>query len=259
MHRYFIHFAFRGTAYCGWQLQPNANTVQNELNKALMTLLREPLETVGCGRTDTGVHAAYFVAHFDFAADLDVQWLRAKLNHVLPHDIAVFSVDPVAHDLHARFSAVSRTYTYHLHHQKHPFREGLSVLTHYTLALDTMNKACQLLIETTDFGAFCKAGSDVKNHRCQVSECKWSTERAGTVFTITADRFLRNMVRSIVGTMIDLGRGKLTLTDFSHIVASQKRTEAGTSAPAHGLYLTNVMYPNAVSLNLSNADLPFHP
>lgn len=243
MQRYFIHLAFNGGGFHGWQIQPEAPTVQSALDGALTILLRTPMETVGCGRTDTGVHASCFYAHFDADGSLDTEWLCTKLNALLPKSIAVFKVFPVDAELHARFSATQRTYTYCLHTRKDPFLEQLSVETHYALDLDLMNRAGEYLRTVSDFGAFCKAGSDNKTTVCRLDECRWQREGHRIYLTISADRFLRNMVRSVVGTSIDLGRGKLTLDDFKAIVASGNRSEAGTSAPAHGLYLSGVAYP----------------
>jgi tRNA pseudouridine38-40 synthase len=243
MPRYFIHLAFNGGGFHGWQIQPEAPTVQSALDGGLTTLLRTPVETVGCGRTDTGVHASSFYAHFDADGSIDTTWLCTKLNALLPKSIAVFKVFEVDASLHARFSATQRTYTYWLHTRKDPFLEYLSVETHYTLDLEMMNQAGEFLRTVNDFGAFCKVGSDNKTTLCRLDECHWEAAEHRIKLTISADRFLRNMVRSVVGTSIDLGRGKITLVEFKAIVASGNRSEAGTSAPAHGLYLSDVAYP----------------
>lgn len=243
MQRYFIELAFNGGSFHGWQIQPEAPTVQSTLDQALALLLREPIETVGCGRTDTGVHASCFYAHFDTEPEVDTAWLTLKLNAVLPKSIAVFRVFPVDAELHARFSATQRTYTYWLHTRKDPFLDGLSVETHYDLDTDAMNEAGDYLLTINDFGAFCKQGSDNKTTRCRLDVCRWERDGHRLALTISADRFLRNMVRSVVGTTIDLGRGKIGMDDFKAIVASGNRSAAGTSAPAHGLYLSGVAYP----------------
>lgn len=243
MQRYFIHLAYHGGAYCGWQVQPGSPTVQGALNNALSVLLQKPIETVGCGRTDTGVHASSYYAHFDVADALDPAWLVFKLNGILPKDVAVYEVLPVDSAHHARFSATLRSYTYRLHTRKDPFLEGLSVFSHYELDLDLMNRAGDLLVTTHDFAAFCKTGSDQKTTVCEVTQCVWQADGYSVHLQISADRFLRNMVRSIVGTMIDLGRGKISFEDFEAIVHSKSRSRAGTSAPAHGLYLSAIRYP----------------
>lgn len=243
MPRYFIHLSFNGGGFHGWQIQPEAPTVQSTLDAALAMLLRIPVESVGCGRTDTGVHASSFYAHFGIEDGVDTEWLCNKLNALLPKTIAVFRVFEVDASLHARFSATQRTYTYWLHTRKDPFLEHLSVETHYTLDLELMNRAGEYLRTVSDFGAFCKVGSDNKTTVCRLDECRWERVDHRIKLTISADRFLRNMVRAVVGTSIDLGRGKLSIDAFKAIVASGKRSEAGTSAPAHGLYLSDVAYP----------------
>jgi tRNA pseudouridine38-40 synthase len=243
MQRYFIHLAYRGTAYCGWQVQPGDQTVQGTLHDALAMLLRVPVETVGCGRTDTGVHASSFFAHFDADFEFDLDKTAKKLNAMLPADIAVFQIFPVNADLHARFSATERSYQYHLHTQKDPFTEGLSVFTPYQLDVDRMNQGAQILLQTRDFASFCKAGGNQHTTFCALTACKWVAHSKGYRFEISADRFLRNMVRSVVGTMIDLGRGKIDLKAFEAIVQSKDRSAAGTSVAAHGLFLTDVRYP----------------
>lgn len=243
MQRYFIHLAYQGGAYCGWQVQPGSVTVQGVLNDALSMLLRKSVETVGCGRTDTGVHATSYYAHFDTDSPIDEAWLTFKLNNVLPKDIAVYEVLQVEPNRHARFDATLRSYTYRLHTRKDPFLTGLSVFTHYQLDLDAMNQAGRLLERTSDFASFCKAGSDQKTTLCELARCEWQSGEHQISLHISADRFLRNMVRSIVGTSIDLGRGKISFTDFENIVNAKSRSAAGTSAPAHGLYLSAIRYP----------------
>jgi tRNA pseudouridine38-40 synthase len=243
MQRYFIHLAYRGSAYCGWQEQPGDQTVQGTLHDALAKLLRVKFETVGCGRTDTGVHASSFFAHFDADFTFDIEKTAKKLNAMLPADIAVYQIFPVATDMHARFSATQRSYTYHLHTQKDPFSEGLSVFTPYQLNVDLMNEGAQILLQTRDFASFCKAGGNQHTTFCTLTACGWLAHSKGFTFEISADRFLRNMVRSIVGTMVDLGRGKIDLQTFKAIVDAKDRTAAGTSVAAHGLFLKDVRYP----------------
>lgn len=241
--RFFIRLAYNGEHYVGWQIQPNGISVQEEIEKALSTLLRIQAKVVGCGRTDAGVHATEFFLHTDLPSNIDNEHLVYKLNQVLPFDIAVYDCFAVAEDAHARFSATARTYHYKMHVLKNPFLEGLSVALHFTPDLDRMNEAAKWLLTVTDFAAFCKAGGSQHTTICSLTECQWTAENNQLKFTVTADRFLRNMVRSMVGTMLDLGRGKIDLDKFKAIVSSGDRREAGTSAPAHGLYLARVKYP----------------
>ena len=247
MQRYFIHFCYDGTRYHGWQIQPSANTVQQELQHALSTILRMPLEVTGAGRTDTGVHARHMVAHFDwtlpetFPASLSD--LSYKLNRMLPRDISVFKIEHVDNDMHARFSALARTYHYYIHTEKNPFRRDYSCELHYDLDFALMNEAASHLLKIDDFAAFCKTHTDVKTTLCKVTEAQWIQETSGEwYFRITANRFLRNMVRAIVGTLIDVGRHRMTLEDFDRIVEGKKRTEAGESMPAKALFLEQVRY-----------------
>lgn len=243
MQRYFIHLAYHGQAYSGWQLQPNANTVQAEVNKALSVLLRTQVMVHGCGRTDAGVHASSFFAHFNIEADVDIVWLIEKVNHVLPNDIAVFDIFPVDDDKHARFGANRRTYHYHMHTQNDPFLYDRSLKINYKLDISGMNEVAAKLLEVRDFASFCKAGGTHKTTHCKLSECYWEQSVHRIRFTVSADRFLRNMVRSMVGTFVELGRGKITANDFMEIVDAKDRTRAGTSALAHGLFLVDVRYP----------------
>ena len=245
MQRYFIEIAYLGTNYCGWQIQPNANTVQAELDKVLSTLLREEISTTGAGRTDTGVHASFFVAHFDSIKN-NLNWdqkLLSSLNEVLPHDIVVKDIVAVNPEAHARFSALSRTYEYRISRVKDPFGIETSWLYKGNLDLDKMKKASSVLQNFTDFTSFSKVGSDVKTNNCKIFFALWESQQTQLVFTIRADRFLRNMVRAIVGTLIDVGRGKTSVSEFVQIIESHDRSLAGTSAPPEGLFLTNIEYP----------------
>ena len=244
MQRFFIYFSYDGTAYHGWQVQPNANSVQAELQKALSILLRRPIETVGAGRTDTGVHARMMVAHFDFDRPFDAAQLVYKLNRLLPRDIAVAKVLPVEAQMHARFSATSRTYHYYVHCQKEPFVRAYSCLLHYKLDFDLMNEAASHLLKVQDFGAFCKSNSDVKTTLCHVTQARWvpNGPSGHYYFVITANRFLRNMVRAVVGTLVEVGRHRMTIDEFDQVVAGKKRTEAGESMPGHALFLENITY-----------------
>ena len=242
--RYFITLSYDGTAYHGWQIQPNAPSVQETLQGALSTLLRQPVEVVGAGRTDTGVHARMMVAHFDFPGSEDQSDnLAYKLNKLLPYDIAVQNVRPVADDMHARFSAVSRTYHYLLHLHKDPFLRNRSWQIYGPLDFEAMNRAASLLMEYRDFTSFSKLHTDTKTNDCLITEARWDEVVPGQWrFTITANRFLRNMVRAIVGTLIEVGRGRMTLEEFRQVIERRDRCQAGESVPAHGLYLVDIKY-----------------
>lgn len=241
--RYFVTFSYDGGRYHGWQIQPNGDSVQAQLQRGLSLLLREEITVTGAGRTDAGVHARMMVAHFDYPETLDGRQLTYKLNKLLPCDIAVDNVRQVADDLHARFSATSRMYRYYLHTAKDPFLRNTSCELHYPLDFDKMNQAARLLLAYEDFGAFCKAHADVKTTLCKVTEAQWHQTGPYTwYFEIRANRFLRNMVRAVVGTLIDVGRGRLTLEEFKRVVEGKKRTEAGESMPAHALFLEEITY-----------------
>lgn len=241
--RYFVTFSYDGTRYHGWQIQPNGDSVQARLQGALSTLLRQEIGVTGAGRTDAGVHARMMVAHFDYDGALDCTQLTYKLNRLLPYDIAVEKVEPVSEEMHARFSATSRTYHYYIHTTKDPFCRAYSCELHYPLDFQKMNEAGLLLTGYDDFGAFCKAGADVKTTLCHVTEARWvQTSPTTWYFRITANRFLRNMVRAVVGTMIDVGRGRLSLVDFCKVIEGKQRTEAGESMPGNALFLEKIEY-----------------
>lgn len=241
--RYFIKLAYKGTNYFGWQYQPDAISVQETLNKALNTLLKTNIDILGAGRTDSGVHAKEMFAHFDYETEIDTQKIVYKLNSFLPKDIAIFDLIKVHDDAHARFDATKRTYEYHIHTKKNAFESDDS--WYYSLPLDVekMNEACKILFEYTDFECFSKTHTDVNTFNCKIFEANWKQNEDKLVFTIAADRFLRNMVRAIVGTMINIGSGKVSLNDFRKIIESKNRSKAGFSVPAHGLYLTKIEYP----------------
>lgn len=244
MQRYFIHLAYNGTAYCGWQTQPGLPTVQQTLEQALSTLLRQPIAVVGCGRTDSGVHASDFYAHFDHSApSLDTSQLSFKLNNLLPTDIAIHRIFPVAPNAHARFDATARTYQYHTSTLRLPFAIGQYCRLYFNPDIDLMNQAAQLLLQYDDFTSFAKLHTQVKTNICHLSEAHWDRVGDQLVFTIRSNRFLRNMVRSITGTLLDVGRGKLDLDGLRHIVEQRDRSAAGVSMPACGLFLTRVEYP----------------
>ncbi len=242
--RFFITLSYDGTRYHGWQVQPNGPSVQEKLQWALSTILRQDIQVTGAGRTDAGVHARMMVAHFDVESmDFSLQDLTYKLNRLLPQDIAIQKMEPVSDDMHARFSATSRTYHYYIHTVKDPFLRAYSCELHYPLDFQLMNEAAAILMTYEDFGAFCKAHADVKTTLCHITAAQWhQTSPSSWYFEITANRFLRNMVRAIVGTLIDVGRGRLSLDDFRKVVEGKRRTEAGESMPANALFLEEVKY-----------------
>jgi tRNA pseudouridine38-40 synthase len=240
--RYFIELGYKGTNYHGWQYQPDANSVQETLNKALSLLLKKEIDIVGAGRTDTGVHAKKMYAHFDYESEIDTQNLTHKLNSFLPKDIVIFNILQLHDDAHARFDATKRTYEYHIHTFKDAFETDGSWLHQLPLDLNKMNEACKILFKYHDFECFSKTHSDVRTFNCVIFEAHWQQIGNKLVFTIAADRFLRNMVRAIVGTMINIGLGKIDLADFEKIIESKDRGKAGFSVPAHGLYLTQIEY-----------------
>ena len=245
MARYFIHLAYNGAAYCGWQTQPDLPTVQLTLEQTLSTLLRQPIAVVGCGRTDTGVHAADFYAHFDYSGQwpVDDGQLVFKLNNMLPTDIAIFDIFPVADNAHARFDATARTYQYHVSNCRLPFRQGLYTRIWFKPDIDLMNRAAEVLMEYDDFTSFAKLHTQVKTNICHLTEAHWNRVGEEWVFTIRSNRFLRNMVRSVTGTLLDVGRGKLTIDGLREIIERKDRCAAGVSMPACGLFLTKVEYP----------------
>ena len=242
--RFFITLSYDGTRYHGWQVQPNGPSVQEKLQWALSTILRQDIQVTGAGRTDAGVHARMMVAHFDVETMVyELQDLMYKLNRLLPQDIAIQMMEPVSDEMHARFSATSRTYHYYIHTVKDPFLRAYSCELHYPLDFQLMNEAAAILMTYEDFGAFCKAHADVKTTLCHITAAQWhQTSPSSWYFEITANRFLRNMVRAVVGTLIDVGRGRLSLDDFRKVVEGKRRTEAGESMPANALFLEEVKY-----------------
>ncbi len=241
--RYFIELQYDGGAYCGWQRQPEQPTVQGVIEDALTKLLRRPTEIVGAGRTDTGVNASFYVAHFDSEEAIDCDRIAYKLNAMLPHDIAIKRIYEVADNLHARFDAIEREYTYLLSPVKSPFRRHSAWICYYQLDVEKMNEAAKVLLETEDFTTFAKLNSNNKTNICHVSHAEWEVESDDTLrFTIRADRFLRNMVRAIVGTLVDVGRGRYTVEEFAEIVAARDLSRASSGAPPQGLFLSNVKY-----------------
>ena len=245
MTRYFIFLSFRGTAYHGWQLQPGKHTVQGVLAKALSTVLTAQTAVTGAGRTDTGVHASFFCAHFDAARD-DLQedgQLLYNINSLLPDDIAVKKIMRVKSDANARFDALSRTYRYTITRVKDPFVSDTAWLLYWPLDLQKLNEASSILLRHSDFTSFSRLHGGNKTNICRVTYAQWDEEQGRLLFTITADRFLRNMVRAIVGTLVPAGRGKLSPADFEAILNGKNRGLAGQSAPAHGLSLAAIEYP----------------
>lgn len=245
--RYFITFSYDGTAYHGWQIQPHSVTVQEELQKALSTLMRKPMEVVGAGRTDTGVHARKMIAHFDHVEVLDCPQLVYKLNKLLPRDIAVQHVEPVADDMHARFSAKSRTYHYYVHLDKNPFLRSYSWQVYGNPDFELMNRAARVLMEYKDFTSFSKVNTDTKTNDCTITEARW--DRVGEDqwrFTVTANRFLRNMVRAIVGTLMEVGRGRMTIEQLRSVIEAKDRCCAGDSVPGNALFLVEVLYRHEI-------------
>ncbi|MFR9620291.1 MAG: tRNA pseudouridine(38-40) synthase TruA [Rikenellaceae bacterium] len=241
--RYFIELSYNGGNYCGWQRQNNAPTIQEQLENALATLLRTATPVTGAGRTDTGVHASFYVAHFD-AEQLNVEWLKYKLNILLPKDIAIRKIYQVADSAHARFDAVQREYTYVIESEKSPFNHHTSWYYSGALDIDAMNRAAAHLLRYSDFTTFAKLGSDNKTNICDVRHAEWvRSSRGELIFTIRADRFLRNMIRAIVGTLVDVGRGRYTPEEFEMIIANRDLSQASTSAPAQGLFLSDIQYP----------------
>lgn len=241
--RYFIYFSFDGTNYHGWQIQPNGISVQEQLETALSTLLREKVPVVGAGRTDAGVHARKMVAHFDINQKIDGKQLVYKLNRLLPRDMAVYRIEEVESTKHARFSALSRTYRYYITTNRDPFTRMFSWQTNYELDFALMNEAAAILLEYEDFAAFCKSHSDAKTTICNVMSAKWyMTSDTSWYFEITANRFLRNMVRAIVGTLVEVGRHRITINEFRRIIESKQRTKAGESMPGNALFLYDIGY-----------------
>lgn len=248
MHRYFIFLSYKGTHYCGWQRQPKDVTVQQILEAALAKLMNAEISITGAGRTDAGVHARMMTAHFDLLSPLlEPTNTVAKLNSILPKDIAISAIKPVVENSHARFSALSRTYIYTVSDVKDPFEyENYCFMSIRNIDFDRMNEAAKILLEYNDFTSFSKLHTDVKTNNCRISEAYWQQVGDRQLFTITADRFLRNMVRAIVGTLFAVGRGKMSVDDFRAVIEAKNRSYAGTSARPEGLALVNIEYPSNI-------------
>lgn len=246
--RYFIEIAYNGKNYFGWQRQPKQMSVQQVIEESLSTLLREDIKITGAGRTDAGVHAKQLFAHFDFEAINDTKALVFRINSFLPKDISVVNIFQVKDNAHARFDAVAREYEYVISLRKDPFSQDFAYQLNKIPDVDLMNKTSELLFNHIDFQCFSRSKTDVKTYYCVISKARWELIDNKLTFTISADRFLRNMVRAIVGTLLDVGFGKTTAEDFQAILNSKNRSKAGASAPAHGLYLTKVKYPEEIFL-----------
>lgn len=244
--RYFIELMYDGTAYHGWQVQPNSPTVQEQINTSISTVLGEEINVVGAGRTDTGVHAKQMYAHFDSANKFDRDDLVYKLNSFLKSDISIVRVYKVDDSAHSRFDAITRKYEYIIHNKKNPFYVKRAWYFHKDLDIELMNEASKLLLNYTDFTSFSKLHTQTKTNNCSINMAEWHKENDTLVFSIEADRFLRNMVRAIVGTLVAVGEKKISIEEFAEIIESKDRSRAGVSVPAHGLYLVNVEYPKTV-------------
>ena len=248
--RYFIELSYNGKNYHGWQMQPEASSVQQTINEAISKILRSDINIVGAGRTDAGVHATQMFAHFDFDSALDTLDLKNKLNAFLPEDIVIQSIFLTDDEVHARFDAKSRSYEYRIWLGRNPFLVDTTwQLYHQRLDIEKMNEAAQVLLDYTNFKCFSKSKTDVRTYNCKISNAEWKLDGNSLIFHITADRFLRNMVRAVVGTLIDIGLAKKSKQDFIDIINSEDRTKAGFSVPAHGLFLTNVTYKKEVFKN----------
>ncbi|HLT32314.1 MAG TPA: tRNA pseudouridine(38-40) synthase TruA [Aquaticitalea sp.] len=247
--RYFIEFSYNGKAYHGWQKQPNAISVQQVLEEALSKLLRMEISVMGAGRTDTGVHASQMFAHFEAEEEFDIDSIIFKLNCFLPKDIAIHEIFKVHQKVHARFNALSRTYNYRIATKKNVFTTDFAYHIYFPLNVELMNTASKILFQYNDFQCFSKSNTDVKTYHCTIKEAFWELKNDELFFTITADRFLRNMVRAIVGTMVEIGQGKLKVEKLHDIIKSKDRSQAGFSVPANGLFLTEIVYPDTIRLN----------
>ena len=244
--RYFLYLAYNGTNYHGWQVQENAVTVQQVLNEALSTLLRKSINAMGSGRTDTGVHAKMQVVHFDVDESIDGEQLVMKLNRFLPRDISVSQMVPVHSNANTRFDATSREYHYRIHTRKSPFLENLYYGFYQPLDVEAMNKACELMLPWRDFECFSRVKTEVNNFYCDIFEANWFRQNEDLLFSVRANRFLRGMVRAIVGTMLDVGQGRKSLENFSAILESRDRRQAGRAVPPQGLYLNDIVYPEEI-------------
>lgn len=243
--RYFLELTYHGKAYHGWQKQPHAISVQEVVETALFTIWQEPVEIVGAGRTDAGVHARQLFAHFDSEKELDGS-LAHKLNSLLPKDVAVLGVYGVKPEAHARFDALSRSYEYHIVKKKDPFVIDTAYYIKKELQVEKMEEAAKILLDYIDFKSFSRSRTDVRTYNCDIHHAYWEVQQERLIFHIKADRFLRNMVRAIVGTLLQVGLGRMRVEEMHTIIQSKDRSEAGASVPAHGLFLTKIEYPNTI-------------
>jgi tRNA pseudouridine38-40 synthase len=259
MPRYFIHLSFKGTNYHGWQIQPDCITVQSVLDKALSVIAKEKIHTTGAGRTDSGVHASYFVAHFDtLLSEPDInEKIIFRLNSILPADIIVHEIRKVDGNFHARYSAIRRSYHYIISRKKNIFTDDLSGFVYGDLKIEDMNKSAAILMEYSDFTSFARLHGGSETNICSITESFWETKGDFIIYKVTADRFLRNMVRALVGTMIDIGTGKLGLESFREIINLKNRSQAGASAKAKGLFLTFIEYPPEIGLDEQRTEFPY--
>jgi len=247
--RYFIQLAYNGKNFHGWQIQNNAITVQQVLNDALSLILRLRIELLGCGRTDTGVHASEYYAHFDLEKPIiesEISKIIYKLNGFLSEDIVIYKIFPVSDTAHARFDAISRTYHYYINTSKDVFNSNFSYYFNARLDIDKMNEASKILFDYSDFSCFSKSNTQTITNNCKIKQAYWEQKDDKIIFVITADRFLRNMVRAIVGTLMEIGTGKMEIKDLHKIIESKSRSEAGYSVPAKGLFLTEIEYPDSI-------------
>ena len=248
--RYFIELSYKGTNYHGWQVQPNAISIQELLNKALTTIFRTAINVIGAGRTDTGVHAEQLFAQVDLDNEIKTEVVIYKLNSLLPNDIVVENILKTTDSAHARFDATSRSYEYRIFLGRNPFLIDTTwQINNKKLNIVKMNEAAEILLTYTNFKCFSRTNSNVKTYNCDIRKAEWVLTNEMLIFHITADRFLRNMVRAIVGTLIDVGKEKITLEGFKQIIESKDRCNAGTSAPAQGLFLTQVTYPKTIFIH----------
>ncbi len=243
MKRYLIQLSYKGTEFHGWQLQNNAITIQGEIERVISMILRTEIRIVGAGRTDTAVHAKFYIAHFDVEKEiLDKPKLVSRLNKILHKDISIQKIEKVSEKFHSRFDAKSRTYEYHIHLYKNPFLNDLSSFLYYLPDVQKMNEACNILFDYEDFTSFAKLNSGAKTNLCKIYFAEWKQKDNQLIFTIKANRFLRNMVRAIVGTLLEVGRNKINLDDFRQIIETKNRSSAGQSVSACGLFLTDIEY-----------------
>jgi tRNA pseudouridine38-40 synthase len=253
--RYFLEIAYDGTRFHGWQIQPNALSVQEVLNDCLNKILRQPINTIGSGRTDTGVHASQQFVHFDVEELLNIEQALYRINRLLPDDIAAKNLYLVSDEAHARFDAFEREYHYQITLTKDPFNRFYAYYLNRIVNVESMNKAAALLLQYEDFTTFSKVKGDTKHYNCNIYEALWQQQGDNLMFTIRANRFLRGMVRLVVGTLLDVGRSKLTIEQFEQIISSKDRSKASGAAPAEGLYLAKVNYPKHLFQNNIHKDL----